>query len=220
MKDAPDAILRPEQAAYLEALEPVRDALLMRMETLAASRGEPISDPEVASFLSVVASSLSARAPFVVELGTNIGYGAIVLGRAVGPSGRVVSIELDAKLCADARRFVEEAKLGGRVEVREGRALEVIAKLERPIDLAYVDCMKEEYPAYFDALVPRLAPHGVLVADNVLWKGHVAAAEVPEGERARTLALREFNRRVVSDPRLTGVILPLGDGIAFAVRRA
>src|SRR5580704_10233452 len=86
MKDAPDAILKPEQASYLEALEPPRDALLARMEARAAERRYPISDPEVASFLFITARASQPR--FVVELGTNIGYGAIVMARAAGPDAR------------------------------------------------------------------------------------------------------------------------------------
>ena len=84
-----DPILRPEQASYLEALEPPRDALLAKMEAYAAERGQPISDPEVASFLAVTAAA--TRPKLIVELGANIGYGAIVLARAAGPLARVVS---------------------------------------------------------------------------------------------------------------------------------
>jgi predicted O-methyltransferase YrrM len=102
MKDAIDAILRPEQAAYLDALEPPRDALLARMEKLAKDRGLPISDPEVASFLAITAG---ARAPkLIVELGTNIGYGAIVMARAAGPLAKVITVELSKEHAATAHR--------------------------------------------------------------------------------------------------------------------
>src|ERR1700678_829412 len=101
MKHSSDALLRPSQAAYLEGLEPARDLLLARMEKLAAKRGLPISDPEVASFLAVTAG---ARAPkMIVELGTNIGYGAIVLARAAGPQAKVVTVELSSEHVKTAR---------------------------------------------------------------------------------------------------------------------
>ena len=80
MKANADAILQPEQAAYLDALEPPRDELLAQMEARAAERKHPISDPEVAAFLAVTAHAIDPK--FIVELGTNIGYGAIVLARA------------------------------------------------------------------------------------------------------------------------------------------
>jgi predicted O-methyltransferase YrrM len=215
MKDAPDAILKPEQAAYLEALEPPRDALLAKMEARAAERGYPISDPEVASFLAIVAR---ARAPrFVVELGTNIGYGAIVLARAA-EGATVLTIEYRQDLCEEARAYVAEAALSERIEVRQGMAIAELEKVATPIDLAYVDCVKEEYGDYLRLLVPRLAPRGVIVADNVLWKGHVARTAVPEGERVRTEALRAFNLALVQHPELRAVVLPLGDGVGFAVK--
>ena len=219
MKDAVDAILRPEQAAYLEALEPPRDPLLAKMEALAAERGNPISDPEVASFLAVTAA---ARAPkLVVELGTNIGYGAIVLARAAGPGAKVVTIEMDSNHVQTARGFIDQAGLSSRIEVRQGAAISELEKIDQPIDLAYVDCVKEEYPRYLEILLARLSPRGVVVADNVLWRGLVAkGSAVPEGERERTNALRAFNLALVQDPRLRGVVLPLGDGVGYAVRVA
>jgi predicted O-methyltransferase YrrM len=216
MKDAPDAILKPEQAAYLEALEPPRDPLLAKMEARAADRRYPISDPEVASFLGVVARARKPR--FVVELGTNIGYGAIVIARAAGEGARVLTIEYRQDLCDEARAFVAEAGLSGRIEVRQGLALAELEKIETPIDLAYVDCVKEEYVDYLRLLVPRLASGGVLVADNVLWKGHVARSVVPEAERARTEVLRAFNLALVQHPDLRSLVLPLGDGVGFAVK--
>ncbi len=221
MKATSDRILRSEQAAYLEALEPARDALLVEMETFAReNRNQPISDPEVASFLAVTARAKAPR--FVVEVGTNIGYGAIVLARAAGETARVVTIERDPELCRTARAFVERAGLAARIEVRELDALDALDALDpaETIDLAYVDCVKEDYPRYFERLVPRLRPGGVLVADNVLWRGLVAAADtdVPAAERARVDALRTFNRLIVTDPRLRSVVLPLGDGVAFATR--
>ncbi len=213
MKEAPDAILRAEQAEYLEAIEPPRDPLLTKLEAYASKHRHPISDPEVASFLAV---TIAARKPGrIVELGTNIGYGAIVMARA-NPSARVITIEYDARLCEVARGFIDEAGLSTRVEVRHGTAIEELAKIDA-IDLLYVDCVKEEYPRYLELALARLAPGAVIVADNVLWKGFVAANEVPSEERARVEALRAFNRAIVGTPGLRGVILPLGDGVAFAV---
>lgn len=221
MKDASDAILKPEQAAYLEGIESPRDALLVEMEAFAKDKGEPISDPEVASFLAVTARLAAPRV--VVEVGTNIGYGAIVLARAAGENARVITLENDPETVEIARAFIDRAGLSSRIEVRQGDALAELAKIAAgpdAIDLAYVDCVKEHYPQYFDLIVPKLAPKGALLADNVLWHGLVAAkdADVPDHETKRVIALREFNRRVVTDARVRGVILPLGDGVAYAAR--
>lgn len=216
MKDAVDAILRPEQAAYLDGLPRRHDALLAEMEAFARAHGHPISDPEVADLLFVAARAAGARR--VVEVGANIGYGAIVLARAIGPEGRVLTIENNKETCAVARDFVSRAGLSDRVEVREGDALAELAALEGEVDLAYVDCVKEDYPRYLELLLPRLSARGVLLADNVLWKGLVARADVPPGEIPRVTALRAFNDAIVSRPELRGVVLPLGDGVGYAVR--
>jgi predicted O-methyltransferase YrrM len=232
LKRATDAILRPEQADYLDALHagsvralaamagvaPVEghDPLLARMEARAAERGYPISDPEVACFLAIVARLV--RPTLVVEVGTNIGYGAIVLARAAGEGARVVTIEYSADLVAEARGYIEEAGLSGRIDVRHGLALAELEKIEGPIDLLYVDCVKEEYLQYLEIAAPKLGPRGVIVADNVLWRGHVAHESPPESERVRAEALGAFNLALVSRPDLCAVVLPLGDGVAFAAK--
>ncbi len=217
MKHGADLIVHADQASYLEALEPPRDALLVRMEAFAAERGLPISDPEVASFLAVTARAMEPK--LVVELGTNIGYGAIVLARAAGPAAKVVSLELSRDLCETARGFIREAGLEDRIEVIQGAAILELEKMSGPIDLVYIDCVKEEYVRYLELAVPRLAPHGVIIADNVLWRGHVARDTVPEDQRERSQALRAFNLALVQHPELRAVVLPLGDGVAYAVKK-
>lgn len=219
MKDSPDAILGAEQAAYLEGIEPARDALLAEMEQFAHDRRQPISDPEVASFLAVTARACGAKR--IVEVGTNIGYGAIVLARAAGPSARVVTIENDPQTVTIARGYIARAGLDSQIEVRQGDAiaeLEALVAGPDEIDLVYIDCVKEDYSRYLELVVPRLSARGVVIADNVLWKGLVAKAEVPAKEQVRVEALRAFNRALVSDPRLRAVVLPLGDGVGYAVR--
>ena len=218
MKNAADSILRADQATYLEGIEPARDPLLAEMEAYAKDNHQPISDPEVASFIAVTARLSGARS--IVEVGTNIGYGAIVLARAAGPDARVITIENSPKTAAVARTFIDRAGLSSQVEVREADALAALQALTGEIDLVYVDCVKQDYPAYLDLVLPKLSARGVIIADNVLWRGLVARvdSEVPESETAKVQALRKFNRAIVSDPRLRGVVLPLGDGVAYATR--
>jgi predicted O-methyltransferase YrrM len=231
MKSAADAILRTDQATYLDALHTnavralavlggatgaARDVLLTRMEARAADRGYPISDPEVACFLAAIAKM--ARPKHIVELGTNIGYGAIVLARAAGPRARVLTIEYRSDLVDEARGYIAEAGLSDRIEVRHGMAIAELEKIAEPIDLLYVDCVKEEYPRYLELAVPKLSADGVVIADNVLWRGQVARDTPADSEKERAHALRTFNLALVSRPDLCGVVLPLGDGVGVAVR--
>ncbi len=212
MKHSADDIVHEIQAEYVTSLVPPRDALLAKMEAFAASRREPISDPEVATFLATTIVMTNAKT--IIEVGTNIGYGAIVMARA---GARVVTIEKSHELCEIARGFAKDAGLASQIDVREGDALEVLASLNETFDLAYVDCVKEHYPHYLELLATRAR---IIVADNVLWRGLVAAKDdslVPENEYARVLALRAFNKAITAPP-WNGVILPLGDGVALSVR--
>lgn len=219
MKDAADAILHGAQATYLEGIEPARDALLAEMERYAHDHRQPISDPEVATFLAVTARASGATR--IVEVGTNIGYGAIVLARAAGPSARVITIEHNPDTVKIARGYVSRAALDAQIEIREGDALAELEKITGEIDLVYIDCVKEHYTRYLEIVAPKLSARGVVVADNVLWKGLVAAsdADVPANEKVRVEALRAFNHALVSHPDLRSVVLPLGDGVGYAVRR-
>jgi predicted O-methyltransferase YrrM len=211
MKERADAILQLTQANYLETLLPLRDALLTRMEEYAADRGHPIADPEVAQTVRVL---LRARQPkHVLEVGTNIGYSVIVMGREVGADGVVETIEIDAPLVNVARGFVEEAMLECEVRFHHGAALKVIPKLAGPFDFVFIDCVKSEYEDYLDALLPKLAPGAMIVCDNLLWKGLIA-----EGKHdASTDALRAFNKRISTDERFVTTILPLGDGLGVSI---
>jgi caffeoyl-CoA O-methyltransferase len=211
MKAGIDKILQRAQAEYLDALLPPRDALLARIEEYAAAHGHPIADAEVAQTMRVL---LRARRPrHVIEVGTNIGYSVIVIGREAGAGAVVETIELDRGILAVAKGFVAEAALQCEVRFHEGAALDVLPRLEGPFDFAFIDCVKSEYEAYLDALLPKLERGATIVCDNLLWGGKVA-----EGVRdASTDALRAFNRRLTTDPRLTTTIVAVGDGLGVAV---
>ena len=217
MKSYLDAILQREQALYLEELLPRRDPLLAEMEAYSAAQGVPSSDPEVALFLEVTARAMGAGR--ALEIGTAIGYGAVVLARAMAPHGRVTTIDPSAERVRTAREFIRRAGVEAQVEIIEAKALVTLPALKGPFDIAYLDAVKEEYPAYLDLVVPRLRSGGVVIADNVLWKGQVATGRLhgPE-QQASTAALKEFNRRFTTHPGLRGMILPLGDGLAYGIK--
>lgn len=211
MKDRIDAILRREQAEYLESLLPMRDALLEQMEKFAAENHHPIADPEVAQFIRGLVRMRNPQR--VLEVGTNIGYSVVVIGRECSPETVVETIEIDRDILATAKKFVADAELPCRVVFHEGAALEVLPRLTGPFDFVFIDCVKSEYGAYLDAILPKLARGAVLVYDNLLWKGQVAAGV----NDAATDALRAFNRRIAAEPQLITTILPLGDGTGVSV---
>lgn len=211
MKAGIDKILQRAQAEYLDTLLPPRDALLERMEEFAADRNQPIADPEVAQIERILVRAL--RPKHIVEVGTNIGYSVVVMGRECGPETLLETVELDQGILTTAKGFVAEASLACEVRFHRGKALEVLPRLEGPIDFVFIDCVKSEYEQYLDQLLPKLAKGAVVVCDNLLWGGKVAAGVRDES----TDGLRAFNRRIMSDERLMSIILPIGDGVGISV---
>ena len=211
MKAGIDKILQRTQAEYLDSLTPPRDALLARIEEYAAEHNHPIADPEVAQIERILVRAL--RPKHIVEVGTNIGYSVIVMGRECGRDAVIETIEIDRGILATAKGFVAEAALQCEVQFHEGAALEVLPRLSGPFDFVFIDCVKSEYVQYLDQLLPKLSRGAIVLCDNLLWGGKVAA-----GVRdASTDGLRAFNRRIMSDPRLESIILPLGDGVGLSV---
>jgi predicted O-methyltransferase YrrM len=211
MKERVDAILRRNQGEYLESLLPPRDALLEEMEKFADENNHPIADPEVAQLMRTLVRMKRPRR--ILEVGTNIGYSVVVLGRESDSETVIETIEIDHNTLTTAKRFVSEAQLPCRVVFHEGAALDVIPRLTGPFDYVFIDCVKTEYGDYLDALFPKLGRDAIIVCDNLLWKGQVAAGT----HDGPTDALRAFNKRISNDPRLLTIILPLGDGTGISV---
>ena len=159
-----------------------------------------------------------ARPQLVLEIGTYSGYSALSMAQTLPAGGRIVTCELDPERVAFAERHIADAGMADRIEVRQGPALETIATLDGPFDLVFIDADKAGYLAYYEAVLPKLSPRGLIVVDNVLWSGRVAAAESDDDEDS-TRALREFNDHVVADERVVSVMLSVRDGVTL-IRRA
>ena len=211
MKRRADAILKSAQADYLEKLTPSRDPLLARMEDFAAKNNHPIADPEVGQLLRILVRSKKPR--HILEVGTNIGYSVVVMGRECGRESVLESIEINPEILATATNFVREANLSCDVRFHQGAALEVIPRLSGPFDFIFIDCVKTEYEQYLDELMPKLERGAMIVCDNLLWGGAVAE----KGGDANTKALRKFNKRIATDSKLTTIVLPLGDGTGISI---
>ena len=168
-----------------------------------------------ARLLEVLIVASGAR--HVLEIGSFTGVGALTMAEALPADGRVTTIEVDEDIAAVARRHIDASPHGRRVELIVGDALETIAGLEGPFDLVYIDAWKADYPAYYDAVLPKLAERGVIVADNLFQGG---AALDPTARDEHTAGIREFARRVHEDKRVHNVLLTIGDGVMLAWHRA
>jgi predicted O-methyltransferase YrrM len=213
-----DAIIRREQAEYLDLMLPASTGIAEEMERYAEEHRVPIADREVAKFLEITARTSGARS--VLEVGTAIGYAVLHLARGMPEDGRVVTIDTSDEMIARATDYLTRAGLLDRVRFERGPALEVIPRLNETFDLLYIDAVKEEYAAYLDLALPLLRVGGVVVVDNLLWGGQVAGEIRDESQTASTQALREFNQIFVRHPLLLSEVLAVGDGLGYGVKIA
>ena len=200
---------------YISGLFAPEDPLLAALREEADRTGLPpiAISPDEGRLLQVLLTAISARR--VLEVGTLGGYSAIWMARALPETGTLLSLEIEPAHAEFARRYVERAGLADRIEIRVGRALDLLPSLDgQRFDAVFLDADKEPLPTYFDWALRLLRPGGLLIADNALWGGRVLDdAEQDE----KTAAVREFNRRLAADPRIVGIVVPTHDGVAIGV---
>jgi caffeoyl-CoA O-methyltransferase len=158
-----------------------------------------------------------ARRPHqVLEIGTFSGYSSMAMAAGLPPGGRIITCELNPVHAEAARRHVAASPYAGLIEVIEGPAIETVTSLPGPFDFVFIDADKGGYVAYYEAVLPKLAPGGLIAADNTLWNGNV----VNESDTSPdTRAIRTFNDTVAADPRVVCVQLTVRDGVTL-IRRA
>jgi len=216
MKAKLDAIIRLEQAEYLDKILPASDELLAEMESYAAEHRVPIADREVALFLEITARAIKAKR--ALECGMAIGYSVIHLLRGMDEDGRVITIDPSDEMIKLADAYLTRAGLRERAQIEKGYALEVIPRINETFDLLFIDAVKEEYRGYLDLALPKLRIGGVVICDNLLWGGQVAGEIRSDDQKASTEALREFNQYFVNHPQLRAEVLAVGDGLGYAVK--
>jgi caffeoyl-CoA O-methyltransferase len=209
----------PGDHDWIETVSAPIHPVLRAMEAEAIPEGIPILDRASGRVLA----ALAAGRRRVVEVGTAIGYSTLCIALAQPAGGEIVTIDPDASRTDRARAFWRAAGIADdRVRVVNAPALPAFAAadpaLAGPFDLAFIDALKHEYPAYLAAILPRLAPGGLVVADNILRGGRTSGT-VPSRPGDGTNEVRAFVTSVMSDPRLDGAVLPVGDGMLVAALR-
>jgi predicted O-methyltransferase YrrM len=152
----------------------------------------------------------------VLEIGTFTGLGALSMAAALPVGGRVTTLEVDETVAEVARRHFDASPVGDRIELIVGDAFATLATLRGSFDLVYIDAWKADYPAYYDAVRPKLAERGVIVADNLFRDGQ---ALDPEATDPGTVGIREFAARVQADESVHNVLLTIGDGVMVVWQR-
>lgn len=195
------------EPAYLSAVEADTRARFPSIKGMLTGRLE-------GRFLTALAAMTGARR--ILEIGTFTGYSALSMADGMAEGGSVITCELDPQHAAVARANIASSPHAGRIEVREGPALDTLRGLDGPFDLVFIDANKLGYAAYYEEALRLLAPNGVIALDNTLWSGRVLD---PDAGDENGLALTALNDRIASDPRVEAVQLPLRDGVTLVRRK-
>ena len=164
-------------------------------------------------FLSFLVTML--RPQLVLEIGTFTGYSALSMAGSLPPGGRIVTCDISEEHVAIARRHIDASPHRDQIEIRVGPAIDTLKGLDGPFDLAFIDADKTGYVDYYEAIVPKLSPSGVIAVDNVLWSARVLDDAPADEVDETTRALREFNDHVMADQRVECVMLPVRDGVTL-----
>ena len=206
-------------SVYIQSLEQPESPVIEEIEKEALEAGVPIIRKETQSFLKTF---LLMRKPGrILEVGTAVGFSAILMSRYMPRDGHITTIENYEKRIPVARENFKRAGQEERICLLEGDALEVMRTLEGPYDFIFMDAAKGQYIHYLPEVMRLLAPDGVLISDNVLQEGDLLESRFAVERRNRTIhsRMREYLYELKHGEDLQTSILPLGDGLALSVRK-
>jgi len=206
-------IIDPDLEAYAAEHTTAPPAYL---EDLAAELYRTLESPHMmvgrleGRYLELLTFALGARR--VLEIGTFGGYSALSMAAGLAPGGTIVSCEISEIHAEFARRHIAASPHAEAIEVIVGPALHTVATLEGPFDFVFIDADKANYLEYFEAILPKLAPRGLIAADNTLWSGRILD---PSDQTEDTVALRRFNEALAADPRVVVAQTTVRDGVTL-----
>jgi caffeoyl-CoA O-methyltransferase len=211
--------LSDELHDYMVAHGARQDDVLRRVQEETALMGEIAVmqiAPDQGALMTLLARLIGARE--AIELGTFTGYSAICIARGLAAGGRLIACELSEEYAEIAAGNLAAAGVADRVEIRIGPALETLAALpEREVfDLAFIDADKENYPAYYELVLSRTRPGGLIVVDNVLAAGRVID---PDNDQEQVAAIRATNDLIAADERVDCAMVAVADGLMLARKR-
>ena len=180
-------------------------------EKTGGAAGMQIGDDQAVLMEMLVRAMGATRA---VEIGTFTGYSALAVARGLGPGGRLLCCDISQEWTSIARAAWQEAGVANRIELRVGPGLETLRALPpgEQFDFAFIDADKTGYAQYYEEVLTRLRPGGLIMLDNTLQGGHVIGDLPDDGDVA---AIRSLNDAIAGDPRVKVVLIPIGDGVSF-----
>ncbi|HEX3668358.1 MAG TPA: O-methyltransferase [Acidimicrobiia bacterium] len=220
MADAPKSFFLTKAVhdylvAHAPPLDDVQRDLIAETEALGGISMMQIA-PEQGAFMTLLPRLIGAR--HAIEVGTFTGYSAISIARGLSDDGTLLCCDVNEEWTAIARKYWERAGVSDKVELRIAPAIETLRSLPagEQFDLAFIDADKPNYPHYYEEVLARLRPNGVILVDNTLWGGAVADSKATDDN---TKAIRAFNDKVAADDRVESTILTVGDGLTLIRKR-
>jgi caffeoyl-CoA O-methyltransferase len=201
---------------YIRSLIPQDDTLLKEMESYAAENHVPIMQPEVVKFLTFLIKTKGIKR--ILEIGTAIGYSAIVMHKAAGTS-KIVTIERNSVMSDRASKYIEIAGYSGDIDIIKGEAEDILKNLNEKFDLILLDAAKGQYLEFFSDCHRLLDMGGIIFADNVLFRGMVASDMLVIRRKITIVKrLRRYLEFISSNKDYETTIIPLGDGVSVSCR--
>lgn len=214
----PGAVVDPTVARYLEQLQWRPDELLVEMQHHARQEHIPIVSNDTGMLLDMLVRMNRPR--HAIEFGTAIGYSSVFIGRALDASATLTSFEIDPVRHTQATGYLSRADIDAHVNLMLGDARTLVQTIDVGVDFAFLDAGKDEYRDYLEASLERMSAGGVIVVDNALMSGTVARGTADgHWSQDSVEGQRSFNAAFVTDERIHGMVLPIGDGVAVGIRR-
>ena len=212
-----DNINYPHIVEYLNKTLSESEGFLKELEVYAKENTVPIIQKEVRAFFGML---LKYKAPKnILELGTAIGYSSIFFSDYILPGGKIITLEREDDYYNLAISNIKKAGKENVITVIKGDAFETVKKIDGTFDMIFMDANKSMYRYYLDTLLPRLSPGGIVICDNILYKGMVSCDDLaPRKQNTIIQNLRDFLSYISHHPQLETSIVPIGDGVSLSVK--
>ena len=204
---------------YIRDTMPKNNDFLIGLEEYAHLNNVPIIQPEVAKLISVIGQI--KRPMKILEVGTAIGYSAIYMSSFLQSGGTITTIERNEKMTEIAKINIKNANLDGIINILEGDAIEILPTINDEFDLIFIDASKGHYQKFFEECIRMLRPEGILISDNILYKGMIANDELVI-RRKKTIVnrMRKYLINICENANLETSLIPIGDGVALSYKRS
>lgn len=211
-------IVEESVEAYIKDTLKKSEGFLLELEAYAKEFNVPIMTKETAEFIKTV--GLIKKPKNILEIGTAIGYSAITFCEFLQDDGHIETIELKPEMVMKARENIKKMGLSNKITVIAGNAIDVLNNIDKKYDMIFIDAAKGQYEAFYDLCAHMVKDDGIIISDNVLYRGMVAkGVKVPKNKKHLVNKLDKFLKKTIEDERFQSSIMSIGDGVCLSYRK-